>query len=533
MDGDPYWYKDADHLRAARPRVPRQRGRRRRRLPWPRREARLPEGPGRERAVASSLLSVAPARRRVRHLRLHQRAPGLRDARATSSTCCARRTGAGLRVITELVLNHTSDQHPWFQAARRAPRGDARIATSTCGARRPSRYRDARIIFKDFEPSNWSWDPVAGAYYWHRFYSHQPDLNWDNPAVWKAMLRVLDFWLEMGVDGLRLDAVPYLYEREGTSCENLPETHATLKALRRHVDRKFSHRVLLAEANQWPEDAAAYFGTGDESHMAFHFPLMPRMFMALHMEDRYPIIDILSQTPALPGGLPVGALPAQPRRADPGDGHGRGARLHVPRLRPRPAGPHQPRDPAAPGSAAGERPPPHRADDVPPPLAAGHARPLLRRRDRHGRQHLPRRPQRRAHADAVERRPQRGLLAGQPAAPVPARHHRSRLLLRGGERPGPAGQPPLAALVDAAAHRPAPALPGFRAGEPGVPLPRQPQGAGFRPPLRAGDRAGGGEPLAPRPVRRAGPRRRMRESVPVEMFGGSALSRRWASVPIC
>jgi maltose alpha-D-glucosyltransferase/alpha-amylase len=205
----------------------------------------------------------------------------------------------GIRVITELVLNHTSDQHPWFQRARRAP-PDSIWRNFYVWSDSPKGYADARIIFKDFEASNWSWDPVAGAYYWHRFYFHQPDLNWDSPAVWRAMLRVLDFWLEMGVDGLRLDAVPYLYEREGTSCENLPETHATLKALRRHVDRKFHDRLLLAEANQWPEDAVSYFGKGDESHMAFHFPLMPRMFMALRMEDRYPIVDILGQTPAIP-----------------------------------------------------------------------------------------------------------------------------------------------------------------------------------------------------------------------------------------
>jgi maltose alpha-D-glucosyltransferase/alpha-amylase len=205
----------------------------------------------------------------------------------------------GLRVITELVLNHTSDQHPWFQRARRAPAGSP-WRNFYVWSDSPQRYSDARIIFKDFESSNWSWDPVANAYYWHRFYSHQPDLNWDNPAVWKAMLRALDFWLEMGVDALRLDAVPYLYEREGTSCENLPETHAALKSLRRHVDRKFRDRMLLAEANQWPEDAVSYFGAGDQSHMAFHFPLMPRMFMAVRMEDRYPIIDILEQTPTIP-----------------------------------------------------------------------------------------------------------------------------------------------------------------------------------------------------------------------------------------
>ena len=163
------------------------------------------------------------------------------------------------------------------------------------------KYQDARIIFKDFETSNWSWDPIAKSYYWHRFYSHQPDLNFDNPAVHEVVERVCDFWLKLGVDGLRLDAVPYLYEREGTNCENLPETHVYLKKLRAHIDAQFSGRMLLAEANQWPEDAVAYFGNGDESHMNFHFPLMPRMFMALQMEDRFPIIDILEQTPTDPG----------------------------------------------------------------------------------------------------------------------------------------------------------------------------------------------------------------------------------------
>ncbi len=207
----------------------------------------------------------------------------------------------GLRVITELVVNHTSDQHPWFQRARRAapgtPERDFYVWNDT-----PEKYRDARIIFKDFESSNWSYDQMARAYYWHRFYSHQPDLNFDNPAVWEALLPVVDFWFEMGVDGMRLDAVPYLFEREGTNCENLPETHGFLKALRRHVDQKFPCRMLLAEANQWPEDAVAYFGQADECHMAFHFPVMPRLFMAMHMEDRFPVVDILDQTPSLPGG---------------------------------------------------------------------------------------------------------------------------------------------------------------------------------------------------------------------------------------
>jgi len=204
----------------------------------------------------------------------------------------------GLRVITELVLNHTSDQHPWFQRSRRAPPGSRR-RDSYVWSDSPDKYREARIIFKDFESSNWTWDPLAKAYYWHRFYQHQPDLNYDNPRVRRAMLGVVDFWLRMGVDGLRLDAVPYLYEREGTSCENLPESHTFLKELRRRVDEKFRSRMLLAEANQWPDDAVAYFGDGDECHMAFHFPLMPRLFMAIRMEDRFPIIEILEQTPAI------------------------------------------------------------------------------------------------------------------------------------------------------------------------------------------------------------------------------------------
>ncbi len=205
----------------------------------------------------------------------------------------------GIRVITELVINHTSDQHPWFQRAREA-RPNGRRRNWYVWSDTSERYADARIIFQDFELSNWTWDPVAGAYYWHRFYSHQPDLNFDNPAVRKAVLEVLDFWFEMGIDGMRLDAVPYLFEREGTSCENLPETHAFLRDLRRHVDSKYKNKMLLSEANQWPEDAVEYFGQGDETHMAFHFPLMPRLFVSLRMEDRFPIVDILDQTPDIP-----------------------------------------------------------------------------------------------------------------------------------------------------------------------------------------------------------------------------------------
>jgi maltose alpha-D-glucosyltransferase / alpha-amylase len=209
--------------------------------------------------------------------------------------------GRGIRIITELVLNHTSDQHPWFQRARLAKPGSVH-RDFYVWSDSPEQYREARIIFKDFETSNWTWDPLAKAYYWHRFYFHQPDLNFDNPRVQSEMLRVIDFWMRMGVDGVRLDAVPYLFEREGTNCENLPETHAFLKKLRAHLDSSFKNRLLLSEANQWPEDSAAYFGNGDESHMAFHFPLMPRMFMAIQMEDRFPIVDILDQTPVISNG---------------------------------------------------------------------------------------------------------------------------------------------------------------------------------------------------------------------------------------
>jgi maltose alpha-D-glucosyltransferase/alpha-amylase len=205
----------------------------------------------------------------------------------------------GIRVINELVINHTSDQHPWFQRARRAKPGtsarDMYVWSDT-----PEKYEEARIIFKDFEPSNWSWDGEAQAYYWHRFFSHQPDLNFDNPRVHDAIIKLMEYWFKMGVDGMRLDAIPYLYERAGTNCENLPETHIFLKKLRAHIDANFSNRMLLAEANQWPEDTVPYFGNGDECHMGFHFPVMPRLFMSIRMEDRFPILDILKQTPAIP-----------------------------------------------------------------------------------------------------------------------------------------------------------------------------------------------------------------------------------------
>ena len=204
----------------------------------------------------------------------------------------------GIRVIIEMVLNHTSDQHPWFQESRSSPDNPKRDWYVWSDS--DSKYRGTRIIFIDTEMSNWAWDPISKSYYWHRFFSHQPDLNYDNPAVREEMWQVMKFWLELGVDGFRLDAVPYLIEREGTNCENLPETHAIIRDLRQRVDEHFPGAMLLAEANQWPADLRPYFGDGDEFHMAFHFPLMPRMFMGLRLEDRKPITEIMQQTPEIP-----------------------------------------------------------------------------------------------------------------------------------------------------------------------------------------------------------------------------------------
>ena len=219
----------------------------------------------------------------------------MRDVRHFIEEAHAR----GLRVITELVINHTSDQHPWFQRARKAKPGSA-ARNFYVWTDDDRKYSGTRIIFIDTEKSNWTWDDEAGAYYWHRFYSHQPDLNFDNPRVFRSILSVMRYWLEMGVDGLRLDAVPYLVERDGTNNENLPETHAILKEMRDYIDRHYPDRMLLAEANQWPEDIQEYFGAGDECHMVFHFPLMPRMYMAIAQEDRFPVTDIIRQTPDIP-----------------------------------------------------------------------------------------------------------------------------------------------------------------------------------------------------------------------------------------
>jgi maltose alpha-D-glucosyltransferase/alpha-amylase len=207
-------------------------------------------------------------------------------------------------VIIELVVNHTSDQHPWFieaRSSREHPRRGYYVWSDT-----DDRYQGVRIIFLDTERSNWAWDPVSRAYYWHRFFSHQPDLNYDNPAVREEIWKVMKFWLDLGVDGFRVDAAPYLVEREGTSCENLPETHAVLKELRARLDAEFTGKLLLAEANMWPEDVRPYFADGDEFHMSFHFPVMPRMFMALRLEDRKPLVDIIERTPDIPGSCQWG-----------------------------------------------------------------------------------------------------------------------------------------------------------------------------------------------------------------------------------
>ena len=375
----------------------------------------------------------------------------------------------GLKVITELVINHTSDQNPWFQRSRRAapgsPERDFYVWSDT-----PEKYTEARIIFKDFETSNWSWDPVAKAYYWHRFYSHQPDLNFDNPAVHDAVAQVLDFWLKMGVDGLRLDAVPYLYEREGTSCENLRETHVYLKKLRAHVDANFQGRMLLAEANQWPEDAVAYFGNGDESHMNFHFPLMPRMFMSLQMEDRFPIIDILEQTPAIPENcqwamflrnhdeLTLEMVTDEERdymwrvyATDPTARINLGIRRRL-----------------APLLANSRR----KIELLNILLFSMPGTPVLYYGDEIGmgdnvylgdRNGVP-------HADAMERRSQRRFLPRESAAALPPDHHRSGVPLRGDQRREPAKEPLVLALVDAPRHRDAEKLQGVLARLARVPL---------------------------------------------------------------
>ena len=324
----------------------------------------------------------------------------------------------GMRVIADLVMNHTSSDHAWFQESRSSPDfAEARLVRLE---RRPDALPDARIIFVDSETSNWTWDPAAGQYYWHRFFHHQPDLNYDNPEVQAAMLDVLRFWLDLGLDGFRLDAVPYLYERDGTNGENLPETHAFLKRVRAEIDARYPDRVLLAEANQWPEDVVHYFGDGDECHMAFHFPVMPRMFMSLRREEALPMLEILDRTPAIPGTAQWGLflrnhdeLTLEMVTDDERD-YMYSEYAKDPRMKLN-LGIRRRLAPLLDGGR----------DEIElmhailfslPRLA----RPLLRRRDRDGRQRLPRRSRRRAHADAMDGRPQRRLLARRLRPPLPA-----------------------------------------------------------------------------------------------------------------
>ena len=334
----------------------------------------------------------------------------------------------GLRVITELVINHTSDQHDWFKRARRSdPKSSARnwyVWSDT-----DQKYQGTRIIFTDTEKSNWTWDPEAGQFYWHRFFSHQPDLNFDNPRVVSALVQVMKRWLDTGVDGFRLDAIPYLCERDGTNNENLPETHAIIKKLRGELDAYAKGKVLLAEANQWPEDVQEYFGQRRRMPHGLSFPADAA---DLH-GDRAggPLSDHRHPAPdaGYSGQLPVGAVPAQPRRTDAGNGHRRRARLSVVDLRQRSPRPHQCRHPPPAGAADGQRPAQDRADELAAAVVSGHADHLLRRRNRHGRQHLSRRPQRRAHADAMDAGPQWRLLPRRSGAALCADHHGSGLRL--------------------------------------------------------------------------------------------------------
>ncbi len=366
--------------------------------------------------------------------------------------------GRGLKVITELVINHTSDQHEWFQRARQAPAGSPE-RNFYVWSDDAERWMDTtRIIFNDTETSNWTWDPVAGQFYWHRFFSHQPDLNFDEPAVMEAVLKAMHFWLDLGVDGLRLDAIPYLVERDGTSNENLPETHDVLKRIRADLDANYEGRMLLAEANQWPEDTRPYFGEGDECHMGFHFPLMPRMYMAVAQEDRHAITDIIRQTPEIPeecqwaiflrnhDELTLEMVTDRERdylwetyavRQARADQHGH---------------------PPPPRAADAERPAQDRAPELDAAVDARHADPLLRRRDHDGRQHLSRRPRRGAHADAVVRRPQRGLQPRRSAAALPADDPGPGLRLRRRQRGGAGGLALVLPQLDAAdGRRPGPA----------------------------------------------------------------------------
>ncbi len=415
----------------------------------------------------------------------------------------------GMQVLIELVINHTSDQHPWFQAARRAPPGsperDFYVWSDS-----DSKYAGTRVIFTDTHTSNWSWDPVAKSYYWHRFFSHQPDLNFDNPVVEQEVIRVMQFWLDLGVDALRLDAIPYLIEREGTNNENLPETHALLKRLRAALDRGYDGRMLLAEANQWPEDVRAYFGDEDECHMAFHFPLMPRLFMALRLEDRHPVTEIMRATPAIPATCQWGLflrnhdeltleMVSDEERdymyyaysADPRMRVNVGIRRRLAPL------------------LENDR---NRIELLHSILLSFPGTPILYYGDEIGMgdniylgdRHGVRTP------DAVERRPERGLLPGHAGPAVQPAGHGPGVRLRGGERGGPAERAVQPAQLDPAHDRAAEAVPGLRPGIDRVPRAQQPEGAGLPPAERR--RAGPlrGQPVPLRAAVRTGSLRRSR-----------------------
>ena len=298
FESDPLWFKHAVFYEIHMRGVLRRQRRRLRRPARRDRQARLPAVARRRLPLAAAAVPVAAARRRLRHRRLLRTSTRTTARSRTSASSIEAAHQRGIRVIADLVMNHTSSDHPWFQASRTdrdGPYGDWYVWSDT-----DEPWQEARIIFLDTEPSNWTWDPVRGQYFWHRFFSHQPDLNYDNPEVQQAMLDVLRFWLDLGIDGFRIDAIPYLYERDGTNGENLPESHDYLKRVRAEIDANYPDKVLLAEANQWPEDVVEYFGDGDECHMCFHFPVMPRMFMSLRREDATPIYEILERTPPIP-----------------------------------------------------------------------------------------------------------------------------------------------------------------------------------------------------------------------------------------
>ena len=430
------------HLPAARQGVLRLQRRRHRRLPRPDREARLHPGPRRQHDLAAAVLSVAAARRRLRHRRLSTTSTRS-TARATTSARFVReahRRGLRSSPSWSSTTPRTSIRGSRPRAARRRARPSA---TSTSGAttRRQVR-RHAHHLHRHRDVELGLGPGRARQYYWHRFFSHQPDLNFDNPRVLEGGLHAPcasgSTWASTASGSTRSRTCR---ARRHQQREPARDARGDQEDPRARSTRTTADRLLLAEANMWPEDVREYFGDGDECHMAYHFPLMPRMYMAIAQEDRHPIVEIMQQTPDIPDALPVGDLPAQPRRAHARDGDQQGARLHVPHVRGRPARAHQPRHPPAPRAADGERPRPHQADEQPAAVDAGLADHLLRRRDRHGRQHLPRRPQRRAHADAVEPGPQRRLLARRPAAAVPAADHGPDLRLRGGQRRGAGARP--------------------------------------------------------------------------------------------